>query len=58
MQDMFSVCSNLSILTLGNTFTFVGSGYYLPTGTWYASDGIAYTSTTIPNNKADTYTRK
>lgn len=55
---MFSVCSNLSILTLGNTFTFVGSGYYLPTGTWYASDGIAYTSTTIPNNKADTYTRK
>lgn len=36
--------------------------YYLPKGTWYASDDTAYTSDgrscTIPNNKADTYIRK
>lgn len=62
MDSMFSGCSNLTNLSLGEKFAFVGSNYSLPSGTWYSSDGTAYTSDgatcTIPNNKADTYTRK
>ena len=62
MGYMFYRCSKLINLSLGNNFAFVGSNYSLPSGTWYASDGTAYTSDgatcTIPNNKADTYTRK
>ena len=58
MSWMFYGCSKLINLSLGDKFAFVGSGYALPSGTWYASDGTAYTSTTIPNNKADTYTRR
>lgn len=62
MEEMFSTYSNLNVLKIGINFVFVGSDYRLPEGTWYASDGTAYTSDgktcTIPNNKADTYTRK
>lgn len=62
MSNIFYGASKLSDLTLGYKFAFVGSNYRLPSGTWYASDGTAYasdgTTCTIPNNKADTYTRK
>ena len=58
MSFMFSSCNNLTSLLLGDKFAFVGSDYQLPYGTWYASDGTAYTSTTIPSNKTDTYTRR
>ncbi len=58
MHGMFFRCSNLTTLSLGEKFAFVDTGYDLPSGTWYASDGTAYTSDTIPNNTADTYTRR
>ena len=62
MKAMFSRCYKLTSLNLGSNFSFVGSNYCLPSGTWYASDGTAYTSDgnscTIPNNTADTYTRR
>lgn len=62
MAWIFKDCSKLINLSLGDKFTFVGSNYQLPSGTWYSSDGTAYTSDgttcTIPNNKADTYTRR
>lgn len=62
MYATFKECSKLTNLSLGDKFAFVGSDYALPSGTWCASDGTAYTSDgstcTIPNNKADTYTRK
>ena len=62
MNCMFWDCSNLSTLSLGEKFAFVGSDYQLPSGTWYSSNGTSYTSDgttcTIPNNKADTYTRR
>jgi len=62
MVAMFYDCSGLINLSLGDKFAFVGSDYRLPSGTWYSSDGTAYTSDgnscTIPNNKADTYTRR
>ena len=58
----FYSCNDLTSLSLGKTFKFVGTRYYLPAGTWYSSNGTAYTSDgttcTIPNNKADTYTRR
>ena len=62
MNFMFYECTALINLSLGDKFAFVGSHYYLPSDTWYSSDGTAYTSNenscTIPNNKADTYTRR
>lgn len=62
MKYMFSYCIALTTLSLGEKFAFVGSDYYLPKGIWYSSNGTAYTSDgttcTIPNNKADTYTRR
>ena len=71
MTDMFGYttydgedkhCNKLTLLSVSDKFSFVGSNYNLPAGTWYASDGTAYTSNgkscTIPNNKADTYTRR
>lgn len=62
MNAMFKDCSTLTHLSLGEKFAFVGSEYNLPSGTWYSSNGTAYTSDgnscTIPNNKADTYTRR
>ena len=61
MGYMFERCYGLTNISLGDKFSFTDY-YYLPSGTWYASDGTAYTSDgttcTIPNNKADTYTRK
>lgn len=62
MSYMFDGCTALTTLSPGEKFAFVGSDYQLPSGTWYSSDGTAYTSDgnscTIPNNKADTYTRR
>ena len=62
MHAMFSSCYSLKILYLGDKFSFIGSDYLLAAGTWYSSNGTAYTSNgkscTIPNNKADTYTRR
>ena len=62
MNYMFYGCTALTNLSLGEKFAFVGSNYQLPSGTWYSSNGTAYTSDgnscTIPNNKADTYTRR
>ena len=62
MIYMFDGCTALTTLSLGEKFSFVGSDYRLPSGTWYSSDGTVYTSDgnscTIPNNKADTYTRR
>ena len=62
MSSMFYDCTVLTTLSIGEKFAFVGSEYNLPSGTWYSSDGTAYTSNgkscTIPNNKADTYTRR
>ena len=62
MSYMFDGCTALTTLSPGEKFAFVGSDYQLPSGTWYAFDGTAYTSDgnscTIPNNKADTYTRR
>ena len=62
MEEMFDRCTALTTLSLGEKFAFVGSDYCLPSGTWYSSNGTTYdsglTSCTIPNNKADTYTRR
>ena len=62
MSYMFQKCDALTSINLGSRFAFIDSDYYLPKGTWYSSDGTAYTSDgnscTIPNNKADTYTRR
>mgnify|MGYP004503456651 CR=1 FL=1 len=62
MNFMFYSCGNLNKIKIGDAFVFVGSNYCLPSGTWYSADGTAYTSDgttcTIPNNRADTYTRK
>lgn len=66
MNDMFGASNNLNSITLGANFAFIGSDYYLPTGTWYSSDGTPYESSlngniyscNIPSNKADTYTRR
>ena len=62
MSSTFYRCYELTRLTIGDRFAFIGSDYRLPSGIWYASDGTAYTSDgktcTIPNNKADTYIRK
>lgn len=65
MNDMFGASNNLNSITLGANFAFIGSDY-LPTGTWYSSDGTPYESSlngniyscNIPSNKADTYTRR
>ena len=62
MDSMFYNCISLTALSIGEKFAFVGTNYQLPSGTWYSSNGTAYTSDgkkcTIPNNKADTYTRR
>lgn len=54
MDMMFYMCRALNQIKTGNNLKFV-SGAYL-TGTWINSNGEEFT--TIPNNKADTYTRK
>lgn len=62
MDSIFENSNNLTRLSIGADFKFVGKKYKLPRGTWYSSNDTAYTSDgttcTIPNNKADTYTRK
>lgn len=66
MGEMFYRCYNIKQVRLGDSFVWKGANAYLPQqspdripgadGKWYAeSDGIGYTSSNIPSNKADTY---
>lgn len=66
MADLFTGCSKLAEVTLGESFTWVGSKCFLPKpsasyipgadGLWHAvSDGAAYAPSAVPGNKADTY---
>ena len=66
MADLFTGCSKLAEVTLGESFTWVGSKCFLPKpsasyipgadGLWHAvSDGAAYVPSAVPGNKADTY---
>ena len=61
MRFMFSNDYELKYLTLSDTFVFVGD-YFGLNGNWCSTDGTIYTcdgkTCTIPNNKADIYTRK
>lgn len=58
----FYNCDRLTSLKIGDKFAFKNPYYCLPSGTWYASDGTGYSvsnfTVSIPNNKADTYTRR
>lgn len=54
MESMFYMCRELNQLKTGSKLKFVGNEYL--TGTWINSNGEEFT--TIPNNKADTYTRR
>lgn len=66
IADLFTGCSKLAEVTLGESFTWVGSKCFLPKpsalyipgadGLWHAvSDGAAYAPSAVPGNKADTY---
>lgn len=66
MDHMFVNCPLLEIISIGDTFAWVGSNCFLPTpssnsipgadGKWHAlSDGAAYAPEDVPSNKADTY---
>lgn len=66
MMYLFEGCSRLAKVTLGESFTWVGSKCFLPKpsasyipgadGLWHAvSDGAAYAPSAMPGNKADTY---
>lgn len=66
MADLFTGCSRLAEVTLGESFTWVGSKCFLPQpsagdipgadGLWHAaSDGVSYRPSAVPGNKADTY---
>ena len=66
MADLFSRCSKLAEVTLGESFAWVGSKCFLPQpnagdipgadGLWHAaSDGASYLPSAVPGNKADTY---
>lgn len=66
MADLFTGCSRLAEVTLGESFTWVGSKCFLPQpsagdipgadGLWHAaSDGASYRPSAVPGNKADTY---
>ena len=66
MADLFTGCSRLAEVTLGESFTWVGSKCFLPQpsagdipgadGLWHAaSDGVSYRPSAVPDNKADTY---
>lgn len=66
MMYLFEGCSRLVEVTLGESFTWVGSKCFLPKpsasyipeadGLWHAvSDGAAYAPSAVPGNKADTY---
>ena len=66
MADLFTGCSRLAEVTLGESFTWVGSKCFLPQpsagdipgadGLWHAaSDGASYQPSAVPGNKTDTY---
>lgn len=66
MENLFWGCTKLAEVTLGESFAWVGSKYFLPQpnatfipgadGLWHAvSDGAAYAPSAVPSNKADTY---
>ena len=66
MADLFTGCSRLAEVTLGESFAWVGSKCFLPQpstgdipgadGLWHAaSDGVSYRPSAVPGNKADTY---
>lgn len=66
MENLFTGCSRLAEVTLGKSFAWAGSKYFLPQpnatfipgadGLWHAvSDGAAYAPSAVPGNKADTY---
>ena len=66
MADLFTGCSKLAEVTLGESFVWVGSKCFLPQpnatfipgadGLWHAvSDGAAYAPSAVPGNNADTY---
>ena len=66
MENLFWGCTKLAEVTLGESFAWVGSKYFLPQpnatfipgadGLWHAiSDGAAYAPSAVPGNKADTY---
>ena len=66
MENLFWGCTKLAEVTLGESFAWVGSKYFLPQpnatfipgadGLWHAvSDGAAYAPSAAPGNKADTY---
>ena len=66
MADLFTGCSKLAEVTLGESFAWVGSKCFLPQpnatfipgadGLWHAaSDGASYRPSAVPGNKADTY---
>lgn len=61
MRFMFSNDYELKYLTLSDTFVFVGD-YFGLNGNWRSTDGTVYScdgsTCTIPNNKADIYTRE
>ena len=66
MADLFTGCSKLAEVTLGESFVWVGSKCFLPQpdaalipgadGLWHAaSDRVSYPPSAVPCNKADTY---
>ena len=66
MENLFSGCSKLAEVKLGESFAWVGSKCFLPQpnatfipgadGLWHAaSDGAAYLPSAVPGKKADTY---
>lgn len=66
MENLFWGCTKLAEVTLGESFAWVGSKYFLPQpnatfipgadGLWHAvSDGAAYAPSAVPGSKADTY---
>lgn len=60
MNSMFSVCSDLTSLTTGTSFKFVGTDYRL-SGTWQNTAGEIFNgndgTANFPSNVADTYTK-
>lgn len=66
MVNLFTGCSKLAEVTLGESFAWVGSKCFLPQpnatlipgadGLWHAaSNGAAYLPSAVPGKKADTY---
>ena len=61
LSNIFEEMNNLKQISLGDKFSFKGNGNTwatLPKGIWKSSStGIEYSFNTIPNSKADTYTK-